>query len=93
MANSLEAPGALSERYRLRECYRRTGDPLSALSQVRRANRCISRLYNLVLASCGLKATQYVLLQAVADADEISQHELAKQLSVASSTLSRRLSG
>ena len=66
--------------------------PISALSQVRRANRCISKLYNLVLASCGLNATQYVLLRAIANANEISQHELATRLSVATATLSRRLS-
>lgn len=67
--------------------------PLSALVQVRRANRSISRLYNLVLSSCGLKATQYLLLQAIADAGEISQYELTQRLSIASATLSRRLLG
>ncbi|MFY9790333.1 MAG: MarR family winged helix-turn-helix transcriptional regulator [Candidatus Sulfotelmatobacter sp.] len=65
----------------------------SALAQVRRANRSISRLYNLVLSSCGLAATQYVLLQSIAAAREISQLQLSEQLSVASTTLSRRLSG
>lgn len=67
--------------------------PASALAQVRRANRCISRLYNLVLASRGLNATQYVLLRAISDAKEIAQHELASHFAVASATLSRRLSG
>lgn len=65
----------------------------SALAQVRRADRSISKLYNLVLSSCGLRATQYVLLQSIAAAGEISQHQLAEQLSVATATLSRRLSG
>jgi DNA-binding MarR family transcriptional regulator len=65
----------------------------SALAQVRRANRSISRLYNLVLSSCGLAATQYVLLQSIAANREISQSQLSQQLSVASTTLSRRLSG
>ncbi len=66
----------------------------SALTQVRRANRSLSRLYNFVLSSCGLRATQYVLLQSIAAANsEISQQQLAAQLSVASATLSRRLSG
>jgi len=65
----------------------------SALAQVRRANRSISRLYNLVLSSCGLMATQYVLLQSIAAACEISQGQLSEQLCVASTTLSRRLSG
>ncbi len=65
----------------------------SALSCVRRADRAISNLYNLVLSSCRLRATQYILLQSIAEAEEISQHELAKHLSVASATLSRRLSG
>jgi DNA-binding MarR family transcriptional regulator len=65
----------------------------SALAQVRRANRSISRLYNLVLSSSGLAATQYVLLESIAAAREISQLQLSEQLSVASTTLSRRLSG
>jgi len=65
----------------------------SALAQARRANRAISKLYNLVLSSCGLRATQYVLLQSIAAAGEISQHQLSEQLSVATATLSRRLSG
>jgi DNA-binding MarR family transcriptional regulator len=65
----------------------------SALAQVRRANRSISRLYNLVLSSCGLTATQYVLLQSIAATREISQLQLSERLSVASATLSRRLSG
>lgn len=65
----------------------------SALAQVRRANRSISRLYNLVLSSCGLIATQYVLLQSIAAAGEISQRQLSEELCVAPTTLSRRLSG
>ena len=64
----------------------------SALAQVRRANRSISRLYNLVLSSCGLTATQYVLLQSIAATREISQLQLSEKLSAASTTLSRRLS-
>jgi len=65
----------------------------SALSCVRRADRAISNLYNLVLSSCRLRATQYILLQSIAEAGEIFQHELSKQLSASSATLSRRLSG
>jgi DNA-binding MarR family transcriptional regulator len=64
----------------------------SALAQVRRANRSISRLYNLVLSSRGLTATQYVLLQSIAATREISQLQLSEKLSAASTTLSRRLS-
>ncbi len=65
----------------------------SALAQVRRADRSISKLYNFVLATCGLRATQYVLLQSIAATSEISQQQLAEQLAVSSATLSRRLSG
>ena len=65
----------------------------SALAQVRRANRSISRLYNLVLSSCGLMATQYVLLESIAASCEITQQELSEQLCIAPTTLSRRLSG
>jgi DNA-binding MarR family transcriptional regulator len=64
----------------------------SALAQVRRASRSISRLYNLVLSSCGLTATQYVLLQSIAATREISQVQLSEKLFAASTTLSRRLS-
>ena len=64
----------------------------SALAQVRRANRSISRLYNLVLSSCGLTATQYVLLQSIAATPEISQLQLSEKLSAGSAILSRRLS-
>ena len=64
----------------------------SALAEVRRANRSISRLYNLVLSSCGLTATQYVLLQSIAATPEISQLQLSEKLSAGSATLSRRLS-
>lgn len=67
--------------------------PVSGFAQLRRANRCVTRLYNLVLSSCGLNATQYVLLQTIGDANEVSQHELANALSIASATLSRRLAG
>lgn len=64
----------------------------SALAQVRRANRSVSRLYNLVLSSCGLAATQYVLLQSIGRKREVSQQQLAQHLSIDSTTLSRRLS-
>ncbi|HWC19953.1 MAG TPA: MarR family winged helix-turn-helix transcriptional regulator [Terriglobales bacterium] len=58
---------------------------------VRRASRSVTQLYDVVLAPIGMKATQFVLLRAIADAAEIAQWQLSKQLSIAVETLTRRL--
>jgi DNA-binding MarR family transcriptional regulator len=64
-------------------------DPL--FLEVRRADRCINALYNLVLSPCQVKATLYILLRAIAQGGVISQHDLCVQLSASPETLSRRL--
>ncbi|HVH85145.1 MAG TPA: hypothetical protein VM912_00355 [Terriglobales bacterium] len=57
----------------------------------RRAARSVTQLYDIVLAPIGMKATQLVLLRAIADAGQIAQWQLSKQLSIAVETLTRRL--
>jgi DNA-binding MarR family transcriptional regulator len=43
------------------------------------------------MAPSGLKATQFILLRAIADAGQIAQWQLGKNLSIAVETLTRRL--
>ena len=57
----------------------------------RRASRAVTQLYDLVLAPTGLKATQFIVLQAIAEHDEVAQWQLAQDLALAVETLSRRL--
>lgn len=65
--------------------------PLSACASLRRASRAVCHLYDLVLAPTGLKATQYIILQAIADAGEIAHCDLARIFAASEETLSRRL--
>jgi DNA-binding MarR family transcriptional regulator len=53
----------------------------------------VTRLYDLVLAPTGLKATQFIMLKAIHDAGEIAQSDIACQHAVAVETLSRRFAG
>lgn len=62
-----------------------------ACAALRRASRCVTQLYDLVLAPCGLKCTQFISLRAIAEAGEIAQYQFARQYAVAVETLSRRL--
>jgi DNA-binding MarR family transcriptional regulator len=66
-------------------------DAPCACGSLRRASRCVSQLYDLVLAPCSLKCTQFVALRAIDEAGEIAQYQFARQYSVAVETLSRRL--
>jgi len=43
------------------------------------------------LAPIGIKATQFVLLRAISEAEQIAQWQLSKDLSIAVETLTRRL--
>lgn len=58
---------------------------------LRRAARSATQLYDLVLQPSGLKATQFMALQTIADAGELPQWQFAQQHAVAVETLSRRL--
>ena len=64
-----------------------------ACAALRSASRSVTRLYDLVLAPTGLKATQFIMLKAIHDAGEIAQRDLARQNAVAVETLSRRFAG
>jgi DNA-binding MarR family transcriptional regulator len=58
---------------------------------VRRANRAVTQLYDAVLSPTGLKATQFILLHAIADSGSVAQWQLAQDNAMAVETLSRRL--
>ncbi len=64
-----------------------------ACTALRRTNRAVSHLYDLVLAPAGLKATQFMILQVIAEAGEIAQCDLARDFSLSIESLSRRLAG
>lgn len=57
----------------------------------RRASRSVTQLYDLVLTPAHLKASQFILLRAIAENGEIAQCQLSKNLCVAVVTLTRRL--
>lgn len=57
----------------------------------RRAARSVTQLYDLVLSPVGLKATQFVLLRAISNSGQVAQWQLARDLSIAVETLTRRL--
>lgn len=57
----------------------------------RRTARSTTQLYDLVLAPVGLRSTQFVILQAIAEHGEVAQFQLASENAIAVETLSRRL--
>lgn len=62
-----------------------------ACTTIRRASRAITQLYDLVLSPTGLRATQFVILAAIAREGRIAQCRLAEEYAVSIETLSRRL--
>ena len=60
-------------------------------ANLRRAARAVSRLYNLELRSDEIEITQFTILMALEQADEISQGKLGKLLALDSTTLTRML--
>lgn len=64
---------------------------LSACASLRRSTRAVCHLYDLVLAPTGLKSTQFIILQAIADAGEIAHCDLARTFAASEETFSRRL--
>lgn len=64
---------------------------LSACASLRRASRAVCHLYDLVLAPTGLKSTQFIILQAIANAGEIAHCDLARTFAASEETFSRRL--
>ena len=64
---------------------------ICACASVRRTSRAVCHLYDLVLSPTGLRATQFVMLDAIYRAGEIAHCDLARQLVASQETLSRRL--
>ena len=62
-----------------------------ACTLTRRAARSVNQLYDAVLAPIGIRASQFILLQTIADAGQVAQRDLAVALSASTETLSRRL--
>ncbi|MFL6439570.1 MAG: MarR family winged helix-turn-helix transcriptional regulator [Terriglobales bacterium] len=51
----------------------------------------MTQLYDVVLSPVGVKATQFVLLRAIYNSGQVAQWQLARDLSIAVETLTRRL--
>jgi len=61
-------------------------------SAIREMNRAVTQLYDLALAPSGMKASQFMILNAIAQAGEIAQCDFARQHAITVETLSRRFS-
>lgn len=61
-------------------------------SSFRRASRAITQLYEDALRKVGLRATQFTILQVLAQTGEVSQGRLGEILAMDSTTLTRTLS-
>lgn len=64
---------------------------ICACASLRRANRAVSHLYDLVLSPIRLKATQYIILQTINHATEIAHCDLARLFAASEENFSRRL--
>jgi DNA-binding MarR family transcriptional regulator len=62
-----------------------------ALANVRRASRALTGMYDDALAPVGLRSTQFTLLAQIAATDGIAMTELADQLGMDRTTLTRNL--
>ena len=62
-----------------------------ACSQLRRAARAVSSMYDEFLASVGLTVTQYALLVNIGRAEQISRTALAAKMGMERTTLTRNL--
>jgi DNA-binding MarR family transcriptional regulator len=62
-----------------------------ACANLHRAERVVNHFYDTVLRPSGLRATQFTLLQALNEAPEITQRQLAELLDIDSTTLTRTL--
>jgi DNA-binding MarR family transcriptional regulator len=60
-------------------------------TNLRRAARIVSQLYDRELRQAGLRVTQFALLQALVRAKDISQGKLGEVLGLDSTTLTRTL--
>lgn len=64
-----------------------------ACANLRRAARAVTQYYDQTLRPCGLRSTQFTLLQALDLAPGFSQKQLAELLAIDSTTLTRTLAG
>jgi DNA-binding MarR family transcriptional regulator len=62
-----------------------------ACANLRRAARAVTALYDDELRPGGLRSTQYVLLQVLAEAGKMTQGEIGRLLAIDSTTLTRSL--
>ena len=62
-----------------------------ACATIRRAARAVTRLYDDELRACGLRATQYAILQALERLSPVMQSRLGRVLGLDSTTLTRTL--
>ena len=62
-----------------------------ACANLRRAGRVVTNYYDAILRPSGLRVSQFTLLQALNQAPEISQKQLAALLEIDSTTLTRTL--
>jgi len=62
-----------------------------ACANLRRAGRVFTKYYDAMLRPSGLHVSQFTLLQALNEAPEISQKQLAELLEIDSTTLTRTL--
>src|SRR5580658_9936482 len=60
-------------------------------ANLRRADRVVTKYYDAMLRPSGLHSTQFTLLQALDEAPEMSQKQLAALLEIDSTTLTRTL--
>jgi len=65
--------------------------PLCVCANLRRATRAITNLYDLALASSGLKITQFSLLRAVERSEPVAITALAEEMALDRTTLARNL--
>lgn len=65
--------------------------PVCVCANLRRATRAITNLYDLALASSGLKITQFSLLRAVARSEPVAISALAEEMALDRTTLARNL--
>jgi DNA-binding MarR family transcriptional regulator len=65
--------------------------PLCVCTNLRRATRAISNMYDAALASSGLKITQFSLLRAVERNEPVAITALAEEMALDRTTLARNL--
>jgi DNA-binding MarR family transcriptional regulator len=64
---------------------------ICACASLRRASRAVNHLYDLVLAPTGLRISQFLILCAISESDEIAHCDLARRFFASEETFSRRL--